>query len=880
MAKSNSEFKSIQKKLVAAVAMVLVASIMVVSSSYAWFTLSTAPEVTGIQTSVGSNGNLEMALREVANLSEITSGVAQQFPAANNFWGNLVDLSDSSYHMDAIALAPARLNATLDPSSKSELVDRVAYAKTNNAYVTGGTFNGEVIEGEVKVSAEANNDDPGTTTVETDLYKYEFKTKSITKPVYMLNGSGNDIAYLQTPKYGADGRVSGVTVDGVINGKFNENANGFAASSDRTYGVRAIGTSSSMSPEELALRAAKQVVSTAISDSKTAAITSLREDSVKLASIIIDYNLDATTTYDEADVANVQAAIDNLQTIATNLDNALTQAIIAVGVAKGVEVDVDTIDIESGVITATNTDGSKTVSWVGLEAMQATICAADAAVTSMTGKLTTAEGDLAGLTGSGISFTDISAPMTALLSTNDIRIVDPATGKVYKVDELMSMAKEPTQAMTVGKILMATPTISIINGLYADIAKNTDNFSGATSLTVTGKFGPIEMNGETVDVVMATNVPEQTISYTVGDPATEASVTGFYLPLVLNQLSAIKIEGVTDQNRATVITDIYGYAVDMAFRTNAKGSSLLLQTAPTNRVSDESGDITQGGGSYMQFAAGHVDFELYQVVNLMKTIRVVFMNDAGNIFGVATLDVNATRLTQTVKDESGKDVVQNVKFVAGTEGHDFADANGDAWTLNAGELVVIDGKQYIKANLQMTGFTVSADGVMTIGQKLDSPVITALQQNVPTAVTTLVYMDGDQVQNGDVAISGKSMVGTMNLQFASDAELDPMDYTYNNGQVTKPTEASIAAGKLTITAAADAGDKAATSYEVYYEGKLIGSVKADASGNATLDLNAYLDRLPDDTYKFEIVGIRDNLQKSEAYEVNYTKTTPAPAPNP
>ena len=879
MAKSNSEFKSIQKKLVAAVAMVLVASIMVVSSSYAWFTLSTAPEVTGIQTSVGSNGNLEMALREVANLSEITSGVAQQFPAANNFWGNLVDLSDSSYHMDAIALAPARLNATLDPSSKSELVDRVAYAKTNNAYVTGGTFNGEVIEGKVKVSAEANNDDPGTTTVETDLYKYEFKTKSITKPVYMLNGSGNDIAYLQTPKYGADGRVSGVTVDGVINGKFNENANGFAASSDRTYGVRAIGTSSKMSPEELALRAAKQVVSTAISDSKTAAINSLREDSVKLASIIIDYNLDNTTKYDDADVANVQAAIDNLQTIATNLDNALTQAIIAVGVAQGIEVS--TINITATAIEAKSADTTpKVVSWVGLEAMQATICAADAAVTSMTGKLTTAEGDLAGLSGSNISFDDIAEPMTALLSKDDIKIVDPATGTSYDVTTLMSMAKDPTKALTVGKILMATPTISIINGLYADIAKNTDNFSGATSLTVTGKFGPIEMNGETVDVVMATSVPEQTISYTVGDPATEASVTGFYLPLVLNQLSAIKIEGVTDQNRATVITDIYGYAVDMAFRTNAKGSSLLLQTAPTNRVSDESGDITQGGGSYMQFAAGHVDFELYQVVNLMKTIRVVFMNDAGNIFGVATLDVNATRLTQTVKDESGKDVVQNVKFVAGTEGHDFADANGDAWTLNAGELVVIDGKQYIKANLQMTGFTVSADGVMTIGQKLDSPVITALQQNVPTAVTTLVYMDGDKVQNGDVAISGKSMVGTMNLQFASDAELDPMDYTYNNGQVTKPTEASIAAGKLTITAAADAGDKAATSYEVYYEGKLIGSVKADASGNATLDLNAYLDRLPDDTYKFEIVGIRDNLQKSEAYEVNYTKTTPAPAPNP
>ena len=99
MYKQNSEFKSIQKKLVAAVAMVLVACIMVVSSSYAWFTLSTAPEVTGIQTSVGSNGNLEMALITTEKLEDITTGVGVTFPEANQYWGNLVDLSDESYHL-------------------------------------------------------------------------------------------------------------------------------------------------------------------------------------------------------------------------------------------------------------------------------------------------------------------------------------------------------------------------------------------------------------------------------------------------------------------------------------------------------------------------------------------------------------------------------------------------------------------------------------------------------------------------------------------------------------------------------------------------------------------------------------------------------------
>ena len=54
--------KDMKSKLMAAVCMLLVSSIMMVSSTYAWFTLSTAPEVTGITTQVGANGNLEMAL--------------------------------------------------------------------------------------------------------------------------------------------------------------------------------------------------------------------------------------------------------------------------------------------------------------------------------------------------------------------------------------------------------------------------------------------------------------------------------------------------------------------------------------------------------------------------------------------------------------------------------------------------------------------------------------------------------------------------------------------------------------------------------------------------------------------------------------------------
>lgn len=898
MAKSNSEFKSIQKKLVAAVAMVLVASIMVVSSSYAWFTLSTAPEVTGIQTSVGSNGNLEMALRKELDLTQIRTEVGKVFPEANNYWGNLVDLSDSSYHMDAIALAPARLNATLNALA-STYADKEYKLYSDNAseaaYAVGQTYNGERIK-----TYDGGKPNPAASDEESgDAYIHTITTDGkgeLVKPVYELKG-GAGSPYLQTPVYGADGRVSKLDAANVINGTFDENAKGFTAK-DNVFGVRAIGTSSSMTPEQLALRSAKQAVSSAISNAKTSASASLRDDSVKLASIIIDYKLDEKTTYDKDDVANIRVAVNSLSTIAAELENALYQAIIAVGVSQGLDIKTPTdggeITIGADTITATDTVKAQSINWANLKDMQAVICAANDTLTSLKtdlGEATTALNSDKLKADSGIKFDDISVPLNKLIKTSDIRIVDSATGTPYTVDGFMEVFNN--NPLTAGKILMTTPTISLVEGIYAYIAKFAGNFSATTSMVVSGEYGSLKLDNETVSVIMATSVSEPKATYTVPNEETTdvtddtipMEVNGYYLSVLLNQLSAVKPSG-NQSSAATVITDVYGYAVDMAFRTNAKGSSLLLQTAPANRVSDQSGDITQGGGSYMQFTAGNAEFELYQVVNLMKTIRVVFMNDAGNIFGVATLDVKVTNVQAQAKDENGglkvdtegKPVMENVKFVAGTANHDFADANGDALTLSAGELVVIDGKQYIRAYLQMTGFTVSADGVMTIGQKLDSPVITALQQNVPTAVTTLVYMDGDRVQNGDVAISGKSMVGTMNLQFASDAELNPMDYTYNNAQVETPTAPSINdSGIMTITNSATA-DVAATGYEVYYNGKLIGSVKASAEATTTLNLKSYLDRLPAATYEFELVGTRDGLRDSVAVPFSYTKTAATPAP--
>lgn len=734
MTKSNSDVKSIQKKLVAAVAMVLVACVMVVSSSYAWFTLSTAPEVTGITTSVGSNGNLEMALRTGA-LSAITPTTSGgSFPSANAYWGNLVDLSDGSYNLDKIALRPARLNAALVDGTGKE-VDGVYYPA-----------------------------------------EYEFATGG----------------YLKTPVYGADGRVSALEAN-TVNGIYNPNNNAFAEDATNSiFGVRAVGTTSNISPEALALRNAKQVVSAAISTSKSGATISLRDDSVKLANIFVTNVLDSSATFGAAEKTDIQNAINNLNAVVADLDNALKQAIVAVGVAQSKNFTTDKITLSSTDITV---DGV-TLDWTGLDTQKADLLTAAATLVAMQGELDDAQDALDAITAdSGISFTDISAPLTKLLSTGDFKIIDSATGTAYTVTEMKDLA-----AFDAAKILLAKPTISIVNGIYHDIAEFSGNYSATTSMVVSGSYGSITLDNEKVTVIMAT-------------AATEPSVNGFHLNYIINWLSGLTITG--GGTSANLLTDIYGYAIDLAFRTNANGSSLLLQTEAANRVNDSA--VTQGAGSYMQFKSGNADFTLDQVKSLMESIRVVFMNDDGEIYGVAILDMaNAT-----------------------------------------------DDGTFVKAPMVLANFNVGADGVLTLnGQKSDS-VITGLPQNTAIGVTALVYLDGDTVENADVAINGDSMTGTMNLQFASDATLTPMDYTFAELQKLAAPTISLAGNDLTVDAVENA-----TGYDIY-----VGSIKVGSLTQAGVYVlpDAATADVPAGTYNVTVVATADGYAKSDASSaVEYT----------
>lgn len=106
-----------KEKVIAAAVALLIALTVTATATYAWITLSQAPEVADIATTMAANGNLEIALSDDDGLEpdefDIDEGITKKgsVNSANLQWGNLINLGDASYYgIDNLALRPAQIN--------------------------------------------------------------------------------------------------------------------------------------------------------------------------------------------------------------------------------------------------------------------------------------------------------------------------------------------------------------------------------------------------------------------------------------------------------------------------------------------------------------------------------------------------------------------------------------------------------------------------------------------------------------------------------------------------------------------------------------------------------------------------------------------------
>ena len=647
----SNQMASMRKKLLAAIAMLLVACIMTVSSTYAWFTLSTAPEVKGISTTIGANGNLEMALGTYetffgTDIPESYVGSAMgtaSVPEANITWGNLVDLSDGSYGLDKITLYPSRLNST---------------------------------------------------------------------------GTINRTSPLQFPVYGADGRVSELS-DGTLVGSYDSVSGGFANVPGQTAaGVSAIGSASSMSKRAFAVMNGKSAMISYKAAAQNAAKDAIREYAGTLAAIALKYqnvtdDQAATTVVPEADIAVLKSLIAKLYDANNNISESMKSAMLVV--LASTETNVLSDDMWAVAAGAANGKTiSEYVTLVGTDYAGVTI---PTKVTEMITKYEAIDKilDDASIalpeTGDG-NWGAIKTSVSALLNASGIQIGG------YTIDEVKTDYKDNGMGGDVVKDLfnkMNTNALifsfSADSGIFADIAE----LAGEYTSSMTFPEGT-EVNGLDLNMLGSKPVEVKSTNGTAG-------LLGGAYTLVIEPLTA----PAEDATAAKPLTDTYGYIIDLLFRTNATESDLLLQTEGANRYMDGAVEETMGNGSNITFTV-NAEYNEAKIKGLANGIRVVFFDNAGEILGVATLDVD----------------------------------NG-----------TVAGGAY-KMKLRLVEYSINSDGVITVGAAKADAKLCALTANVKKGISALVYLDGDVIDNSHAG-TNNGLDATVNLQFASSVELKPME---------------------------------------------------------------------------------------------------------
>ena len=707
----------IKGKLISALCMLLVALIMVVSSTYAWFTLSTAPEVKGISTAIGANGALEIRLNGASTDPNAT-------------YGNLVDLS-TGYGLDQITLLPSALHLDDD-------------GKINNQF-------------------------------------------------------------LNIPQYGANGKVmTELSGNRTEAGLFNGSA--FVGGSET--GVRAVGVASGLTDRQLAYRNAKYAAATNSSLATNAAASSLNTNGAVLGNIVIKKATVENATYTPAEIASLQAIVSDLQGVEGKtgvlgyIEAAYEQMIVAYAASAKLDTvagsDVALADAIYSTVKAKFADGTLTLDKVVEDkAIKVTIdtntysfdltdspiltaLEALAVTKSNVAAAQTALDTLNATPKTEYTWTDVSGVLTYLINTENVT-VNGQTASQIKAD----MDGFASSVMANGINIELNPGA----GVYAEIADQCGNYSATVTMT------NVEVKGMVFDKLTANMATKSVVSPSYLNLA-QAAVTGAGEPT-------------GETNTAMPMTEFYGYIIDLIFRTNAANSDLLLQTEATDRIyEDNTNEATQGGGSSMTFKSASASFTTEQVKGLMEAIRIVFFDtDSREVLAYARLDMeNATvgvdgvtaklYLYQTV-DVYTYTYTAEGATEATTETYYVVEADGN-YTYYSNEALTNDVTANVVANFADAATVVPTSfqkgTAMHVALTEDDAVITAMAQNQEVKVSTLVYLDGENLGNEDVAATGsQSVVGKMNLQFSSSADLTPMEYgdlhiTGNESETTETTE--------------------------------------------------------------------------------------------
>lgn len=747
--------KGIKAKLMAATSLLLVSAILLSLTTYAWFILSTAPEVTEMQTTAGANGSLEIALQSGDTVSDIKNRVGDSsavgsLKEANSTWGNVVDLSGNTYGLQGLSLLPARLNMNADGTvSKSSPLKMPLFGQDGRISELAN-LNSMRYDDTVKNYVAGQQNDHGVL-----VYADDESITNGTKDEKRLDRQGLiDTTREQIVKLRADLRADLVdTMDNnqqgiskilynTVNLKEglgeNSNPNGSWYSQEDYKTILTLLASFSSVQEKAARSVRHALLACAAADTTNYPVDTQTGVSAELSALYAKYLTLPMKSDGEADETVYSIATANKAKLSTGENSAQTSLIAAYGSVMQAAEAAD--EVQTRISSAREKLLSPTI-------------AQQAASPSLT------EDEKKEFS------RDISTSILELFSVkaateNSVYITneqDPAKPPRTLANEINAKEKY-FEIITEDKAEPQTCFYMLGgSGLFSAMATLAGDYE---SRSIKGVF-PARKDYYATTRIFATisNPPEEEdVPYGETFGFSPENNTGC-LQSVYAATSGLKADGsvkyvITSAERVNA----YGYAVDLAFRSSGIGNLFLQQdakdrvtgAAPANTPEGRlpSTSTTQGNGSTVEFLlrkSGQEyiegsDSAMDRAKNLLQCLRVAFLKDAGEwtVLGVAAVDANSIKLSEA------------------------------------------DNGQTVKATAKLTLYTTAVvDGVLSLKDAKTDQNITQLGVNTPTAITALVYLDGDEVQNAFLTPDQlTSLTGSINLQFATDAkDLKPMEYT-------------------------------------------------------------------------------------------------------
>ena len=595
--------KKVASKMMAAIAMLLIASIMMVGVTYAWMSISTAPEAQEISTTVGGNGYLEIALAGTTVENEITQpdeplaagrrSSVESFgmtrAIANTYWGNIIDLG-RSYGLENISLFPSRL-----------------------ALSTG-------LDNTVLV------DSP-----------------------------------LRVPEYGQDGRIKSMT--GVQKAAYDPYTETYSL--DQNYGVHLLGFFAdgehvSDDEEESIERISRQGVVDTMSanmwsardDIRDAVVAVVEDHSRDILRILVelDFSMGTHPPFTVETLSNESAAaivdmVNRLDTISGQALDSLRYAVMASCAADTTHYpNTDAGNIALGTLySGFSQMTTDSMAQIATDNGYTSITSAVNSINEVKNKITLAK--------RYVNEDGNTAAAATLLFNITTTSLGGQTGmNIFSALDAMGQTSPHEADMYTwisGSVISIVPGMASIVGDYSALIQAYVDFSEvkndtlyADPTTFDTPYGPMTY-AQLYNAAIVPMAGDYTVNMynTMGSSAaaySEANNKG-YLSDVYDVTSSATVDGeIMIVSQVAVKKSAYGYSFDLAFRSNEAGSLRLLQTGVDRIAGGAEDKGAMGAGSTVSFksAADVTDPEA-----LLESLYIVFMDTKeGTIYAIAAVD--------------------------------------------------------------------------------------------------------------------------------------------------------------------------------------------------------------------------------------------------